>query len=142
MTRSRTAEKRERRRAMRNKEQRTCRLQRRPAAQRKEPAGQLGCTLTLHYHDRALHLTPLPAALSTPQGKFTMMNMFEDGRAPGDLGFDPLKFGENSATRERLEMAELKNGRLAMLAFSGMIHQTFVTGKPLWASTQEIFAPP
>jgi len=76
------------------------------------------------------------------KGKFTMMNMFEDGRAPGDLGFDPLKFGENKATRARLEMAELKNGRLAMLAFSGMIHQTFVTGKPLFASLNDIFAPP
>ena len=62
------------------------------------------------------------------KGKYTMMNMFEDGRAPGDLGFDPLKFGDNAATKERLAMAELKNGRLAMLAFSGMIHQTFVTG--------------
>jgi len=76
------------------------------------------------------------------KGKFSMMDMFEDGRAPGDLGFDPLKFGENAATRERLEMAELKNGRLAMLAFSGMIHQTFVTGKPLFASIGEIFATP
>jgi len=76
------------------------------------------------------------------KGKYTMMNAFEDGRAPGDLGFDPLKFGENPATRERLEMAELKNGRLAMIAFSGMIHQTFVTGKPLFASLQEIFAAP
>ena len=52
----------------------------------------------------------------------------------GDLGFDPLKFGDNSATRAQLEMAELKNGRLAMLAFSGMIHQTFVTGKPLFGT--------
>ena len=107
--------------------------------------------------------------------------MFEDGRAPGDLGFDPLKFGENKATRARLELAELKNGRLAMLAFSGMIHQvrsarprpampwcvpvvlpettwqptmlcsaiwlrccsqTFVTGKPLFASLNDIFATP
>ena len=76
------------------------------------------------------------------KGKYTMMNMFEDGRAPGDLGFDPLKFGDNKETRARLEMAELKNGRLAMLAFSGMIHQTFVTGKPLFASLQEIFAAP
>merc|ERR1711871_1400179 len=50
------------------------------------------------------------------KGKFTMMNMFEDGRAPGDLGFDPLKFSDNEATRERLALAELKNGRLAMLA--------------------------
>ena len=29
-----------------------------------------------------------------------------------------------------------------MLAFSGMIHQTFVTGKPLFASINEIFAAP
>lgn len=76
------------------------------------------------------------------KGKFTMMDMFEDGRAPGDLGFDPLKFGENAATRERLEMAELKNGRLAMLAFSGMLHQVFVTGKPVFASLGDIFAAP
>merc|ERR1719183_494096 len=74
------------------------------------------------------------------KGKYTMMNMFEEGRTPGDLGFDPLKFGENKETRARLEMAELKNGRLAMLAFSGMIHQTFVTGKPLFASLVDIFS--
>ena len=76
------------------------------------------------------------------KGKYTMMNMFEDGRAPGDLGFDPLKFKDNKETNDRLAMAELKNGRLAMLAFSGMIHQTFVTGKPLFASLQDIFATP
>jgi len=76
-------------------------------------------------------------------GKYSMMTMFEDpARKPGDLGFDPLKFGENPETRERLEMAELKNGRLAMLAFAGMIHQTFVTGKPLFASLGDIFASP
>ena len=76
------------------------------------------------------------------KGKYSMTDMFEGGRAPGDLGFDPLKFGDNPDTRARLEMAELKNGRLAMLAFSGMIHQTFVTGKPLFASIGEIFAAP
>jgi len=76
-------------------------------------------------------------------GNFFMMTMFEDpARKPGDLGFDPLKFGENPATRERLEMAELKNGRLAMLAFSGMLHQVFVTGKPVFASLGDIFAAP
>jgi len=77
------------------------------------------------------------------KGKYTMSDMFEDpARIPGNVGFDPLHFGENTATRERLEMAELKNGRLAMIAFSGMIHQTFVTGKPLFASLQDIFATP
>merc|ERR1719353_270842 len=77
------------------------------------------------------------------KGKLTMMDMFEDpAREPGNVGFDPLKFGENEATRERLQLAELKNGRLAMLAFSGMLHQTFVTGKPLFASLGDIFAAP
>merc|ERR1719148_233450 len=61
---------------------------------------------------------------------YTPLTVFQDPkRKPGDIGFDPLKFGENPKTRERLEMAELKNGRLAMLAFSGMMHQVFVTGK-------------
>jgi len=76
----------------------------------------------------------------TNKGKFSMSTMFEDpAREPGNLGFDPLKFGENPATRQKLEMAELKNGRLAMIAFSGMIHQTFVTGKPLFASLGDIW---
>jgi len=75
------------------------------------------------------------------KGKFTQFDMFEDpAREPGNLGFDPLKFGDNKETRERLEMAELRNGRLAMLAFSGMIHQTFVTGKPVYASLVDIFS--
>ena len=63
--------------------------------------------------------------------QFSMTDMFEGGRAPGDLGFDPLKFGDNSASRARLELAELKNGRLAMIAFSGMIHQASRLQKPV-----------
>merc|ERR1712118_423704 len=67
-------------------------------------------------------------------GKFTMMNMFEDkSRVPGDLVFAPLKFGTNPATRERLETMELTHARLAMIGFSGTLHQV-VTGKPVFAS--------
>jgi hypothetical protein len=52
--------------------------------------------------------------------KWTQDTMFTDPkREPGNLGFDPLRFGDKKASRARLEMAELKNGRLAMLAFSG-----------------------
>ena len=73
--------------------------------------------------------------ISSNKGKFSMTTMFEDGRAPGDLGFDPLKFGENKETRARLELAELKNGRLAMLAFSGMIHQVCSKPQPQQAAS-------
>lgn len=62
-------------------------------------------------------------------GKMTMGDMFEgSSRAPGNLGFDPLKMGQNNAD---LELKELKNGRLAMLAFAGMLHQVFITGHPV-----------
>jgi len=74
-------------------------------------------------------------------GNWTMMTMFEDPkRVPGNVGFDPLNFGANTATRERLELQELTHGRLAMIAFAGMIHQTFVTGKPVLASLGDMFA--
>lgn len=66
----------------------------------------------------------------------------DPSRKPGNVGFDPLKFAKNAKAYERLEMNELKNGRLAMLAFSGMLHQVFVTGKPVLASVSDIFAAP
>jgi len=74
-------------------------------------------------------------------GKWTMMDMFEDpARKPGDLGFDPLKFGDNAETRPTLELMELTHARLAMIAFAGMIHQVFVTGKPVFASLGDMFS--
>ncbi|KAJ1473803.1 light harvesting protein 5 [Baffinella frigidus] len=50
------------------------------------------------------------------------------GRIPGDFGFDPLGFSKGK-DKARMELAEIKNGRLAMLGFSGMIHHYFITGK-------------
>lgn len=48
------------------------------------------------------------------------------GRASGDFSFDPLKLGQNPVTLKRYQQAEIKNGRLAMLAFSGIATQAAV----------------
>jgi hypothetical protein len=45
------------------------------------------------------------------------------GRAPGDFSFDPLGFGKDSRAKERYATNEVKNGRLAMLAISGIVTQ-------------------
>lgn len=50
------------------------------------------------------------------------------GRQPGYFGFDPLKFS-TPAKKADLEAKELENGRLAMLAFGGMITTAVLTGK-------------
>uniref|UniRef100_A0A7S0MU00 Chlorophyll a-b binding protein, chloroplastic n=1 Tax=Cryptomonas curvata TaxID=233186 RepID=A0A7S0MU00_9CRYP len=63
------------------------------------------------------------------KGKITPVDMFEDGRKPGEFGFDPLGFGKNPDAFKRYELAEIKNGRLAMIAIGGMTHHYFLTGK-------------
>jgi len=51
------------------------------------------------------------------------------GRKAGYFGFDPLGFGKDAASFKRLEENEIQNGRLAMLAFGGIITQAVATGK-------------
>lgn len=43
------------------------------------------------------------------------------GRASGEFSFDPLGLGKDPKKRARYETSEIKNGRLAMLAFSGLV---------------------
>jgi hypothetical protein len=37
--------------------------------------------------------------------------------------------GKNAAKFEQYQLAEVKHGRLAMIGFSGMVHQYFATGQ-------------
>jgi hypothetical protein len=69
------------------------------------------------------------------KGNVTMENMFSDPkRVPGNLGFDPMGFSKGKSAEQMadLELKEIKNGRLAMLAIGGMIHHNWVTGEPLF----------
>ena len=52
------------------------------------------------------------------------------GRKAGDFGFDPLGFKKNKtpAQLEEMELKEITNGRLAMMAFSGICTQAVLTG--------------
>ena len=61
--------------------------------------------------------------------KMSGETMFKDGRKPGALGFDPLGFGKNPQTMQRYALAEIKNGRLAMMGVGGMVHGYLLTGK-------------
>ncbi|CAM9371583.1 unnamed protein product [Heterosigma akashiwo] len=46
------------------------------------------------------------------------------GRAPGDFGFDPLGFSKTPEKAQEYATKEINNGRLAMLAFSGIVTQS------------------
>jgi light-harvesting complex I chlorophyll a/b binding protein 1 len=48
-------------------------------------------------------------------------------RAPGDFGFDPLKVKGDAAKYAKLQLQEVKNGRLAMWAAAGEILQGCTT---------------
>lgn len=56
-------------------------------------------------------------------------NQVKEGAAPGDLGFDPLNLRpSDEESWEKVQLRELKNGRLAMLAIAGMLYTEILTG--------------
>ncbi len=46
------------------------------------------------------------------------------GRQPGDFAFDPFKLSSSPDRAKKYAQAEIKNGRLAMLAISGILTQS------------------
>ncbi|KAK4523174.1 hypothetical protein GAYE_PCTG44G1066 [Galdieria yellowstonensis] len=58
---------------------------------------------------------------------FAVSQMMEGKREPGVFHFDPLGLGKDPDTFRKYEWSELRNGRLAMIAVGGFIHQYWVT---------------
>eukprot|EP00871_Galdieria_phlegrea_P000742 jgi/Galph1/1669/GphlegSOOS_G356.1 len=58
---------------------------------------------------------------------FAVSQMMEGKREPGVFHFDPLSLAKDPETFRKYEWAELRNGRLAMIALGGFIHQYWVT---------------
>eukprot|EP00592_Proboscia_alata_P006719 CAMPEP_0194355564 /NCGR_PEP_ID=MMETSP0174-20130528/3454_1 /TAXON_ID=216777 /ORGANISM="Proboscia alata, Strain PI-D3" /LENGTH=228 /DNA_ID=CAMNT_0039124883 /DNA_START=27 /DNA_END=713 /DNA_ORIENTATION=+ len=62
----------------------------------------------------------------------------QEGRVPGDYGYDPLGFtkvegGLESPKLRKLRIKEIKNGRLAMLAIAGWAASDAIPGSlPVW----------
>jgi hypothetical protein len=64
-------------------------------------------------------------AMSIP----VLANMNDYDRRPGDFSFDPFNlYPEDDEKQRVMQLNELKNGRLAMIAISGMITQAALTG--------------
>lgn len=56
--------------------------------------------------------------------------IFKPDAVPGDHGFDPLGFKpKSSQAMKEMQLKELKNGRLAMVAITGIVAQGLITGK-------------
>ena len=69
--------------------------------------------------------------LGAPQTAFpredTTFQRLRPGYVPGDLGFDPLGL-LTPATETQYKTAEMLHGRLAMLAFAGVVTQSALPG--------------
>merc|ERR1719420_1511602 len=62
----------------------------------------------------------------------------QDGRVPGDLGYDPLGLKPKDPMEFlAMQNKELNNGRLAMIGIAGMIAQELVSGQKIWDTLQE-----
>merc|ERR1711924_355167 len=64
---------------------------------------------------------------------------------PGDLGFDPLGpytiFGKSESGKMLMETAEIKNGRLAMLAITIYALEEAITKNPVVQNSAFLFEP-
>ncbi|KAJ1630955.1 light harvesting complex protein 2 [Pavlovales sp. CCMP2436] len=66
------------------------------------------------------------------EGQSDTLELYSGGgsRAAGNLGFDPLGLskGLSQAKSEDMQLKELKNGRLAMIAWAALVSSKFIAG--------------
>ena len=60
-------------------------------------------------------------------GAIALKETLNGDREPGYFGFDPLGLGKNPETYKRYQVSEIRNGRLAMIAFGGFYHGWLVS---------------
>jgi hypothetical protein len=66
----------------------------------------------------------------------------KSGYTPGALGFDPLGlYPKDEAGQERMQLAELKNGRLSMIAITAFAVQEFISKVGVIDETPLFFKP-
>jgi Chlorophyll A-B binding protein len=61
------------------------------------------------------------------------------GYTPGNYGFDPLNLYKVRGDKKAMEAAEIKNGRLAMIAITAFVFQEVATGLPVVQETPYLF---
>jgi hypothetical protein len=65
-----------------------------------------------------------------------------DDYLPGDYGFDPLNlYPNNKEGQQRMQLAEIKHGRLSMIAVTGFAIQEYVSGLGVVDETPGFFQP-
>ena len=62
-----------------------------------------------------------------------------EGYVPGNYNFDPLGLYNKRGDKKAMETAEIKNGRLAMIAITAFAIQEAVTGLPVVQETPYLF---
>ncbi len=62
-----------------------------------------------------------------------------EGYIPGDYGFDPLGLHGVRGDKKTMQTAEIKNGRLAMIAITAFVFQEFFTGVSVVNETPYLF---
>ena len=78
-----------------------------------------------------LIITGYLESLSMKNGTVFWDSEKPDGYIPGDYGFDPLNLYNLKGDKKLMETAEIKNGRLAMLAITMFALREAVTGLPI-----------